>query len=324
MQFEVLKGGWIKQGSVIAFPHQWQRPAKTEEWVYETLIDEKVDSKFVEFICFPWATLIDAIAREKSERVNALISALNELPPKKTLIRATACQHIDVKKISDLLNLVKINNLFWAHKNKNDLIMDGITLHPMALYPVAFFSRGVYPQKKFTERKYRFSFIGAYDESIYLNDDRLKIFSLSELKNSFILRRSEWHFERRVYKEDINSIGLTNEEDQTEANHMHQYKEVMNETQFALCPTGAGSNTIRLWEAFMYQSVPVIINSNLDFPNAVFERSCISLKEISLIELNNVYQEQIKPINFSVNDFLLNIIQIFDNRFLAKLLRDKR
>jgi hypothetical protein len=324
MQVELLNGGWIKRGSVIAFPYSWQRPAKTEEWVYDTLTEAQVNSKFVEFICFPWATLIDAMDRGKMDRLNELMQAINELPPKKSLIRATACQHIGLKKISNLLKKIRVSNIFWAHKNKKDILMDGISLHPMALYPVAFFSEGECPSKSFKERKYRFSFIGAYSQSNYINNDRLKIFELVDLKNSFILKRNEWHFERQVYKEDINSISLSKEEKNIQIENMSQYKEIMNETQFALCPSGAGPNTIRLWEAFMFQSVPVIMNSTLDFPDARFENRCVSLISVTHEEINKIYQESVMPFVVSLDELLSNVMLIFDNEYLTKLFKIKK
>jgi hypothetical protein len=59
------KSGWIKKGSLIAFPYGWQRPARTEEWIYETILNYHLSSPFVEYICFPWATLVDLINKGK-------------------------------------------------------------------------------------------------------------------------------------------------------------------------------------------------------------------------------------------------------------------
>jgi len=321
---EILKGGWIKSGSVIAYCNDWQRPAKTEEWVCDTLIENKVYSKFVEFVCFPWATLVDAIERGKSERVDKLMRALNDLPPKTTLIRATACQHVNIENISLILKKNKVTNVFWAHKRKGDKDLEGMTLHPMALYPVAYFAQSVLPVKNFADRRYKTSFIGAYDHSNYISDERQKIFNLPANEESFILRRSEWHFEKRVYKEDINSINLTMEEERDEVEKMWLYKNVMNETQFAFCPSGAGPNTIRLWEAFMFRSIPVIINSNLHFPSVFFENSCVSLNDVTVAELNKLNQTSVRPMIVTINDLLSNVFDLFNRNSITKLIIGKK
>jgi len=284
MQVEVLKSGWTKQGSVIAFPHEWQRPAKTEEWVYETLIAKQVNSMFVEFIAFPWATLIDLIQRGKKERAQQLISVLAELPPKKALVRATACQHIYPHVIEECLKKLRITDLFWSHKVTSENSLGVIRLHPMALYPVAYFDGVIEEVKPFEERKYLYSFMGAYDKQGYISSIREEIFNLPNSKRAHVLKRDNWHFEREVYGAQINDIELQDSEIENLQQAMNQYKDTMLDTVVSLCPSGAGPNSIRLWESLAMGSFPLILSDKLELPQYLINRGFYKTSENSLSE----------------------------------------
>lgn len=323
MQVEVLKGGWIKQGSVIAFPQEWQRPAKTEEWVYETLIEKQVNSMFVEFIAFPWATLIDLIQRGKNHRAKKLISVLSELPPKKTLIRATACQHINPRVIEDLLNQLKITDLFWSHKIEFQNSLGGIRLHPMALYPVAYFEAASVNIKPLSERKYLYSFIGAYDQLGYISSIRESIFNLPKSSRSLIVRRDAWHFEGAVYGAQINGIELQDAEIENSKTHLMQYIDTMIESVVSLCPAGAGPNTIRLWEALAMGSFPLILSDKMELPTHLASRGFYKTSESSLLEAINKIESNSYDLNCSFfespDDFLANITQdLFSREFISR------
>lgn len=284
MNMEVLKGGWVKRGSVIAFPHEWQRPAKTEEWVYQTLVHKQVSSVFVEFIAFPWATLIDLIQRDKKEKAEKLISVLSELPPKRTLIRATACQHINPRVIEFFLEKLKITDLFWSHKTISQNLLGVTRLHPMALYPVAYFDGASNIVKPFSERRYLYSFIGAYDQQGYISQIREAIFNLPRSNRSHVLKRDKWHFESFVYGEQINGNELPKSEIESSKLAMNQYIETMQESVVSLCPSGAGPNSIRLWEALAMRSFPLILSDSLDLPSVLLNRGFHKTSESSLSE----------------------------------------
>ena len=93
---------WIVQEGIISYPYDWQQPAKTEEWVFDSLCKLKSNSKYIEFINFPWATLIDCMEKGQTNKADELLRALEKIPPKKTIIRETACQHIWASRISQL------------------------------------------------------------------------------------------------------------------------------------------------------------------------------------------------------------------------------
>jgi hypothetical protein len=314
---------WVVDGSILAFPHRWQRPAKTEEWVYEVLKKNPPNSKFVEFICFPWATLIDLIDRKKYERAKILIDRLKELPPKKTLIRATACQHINIEKIIPYLNSIKITDLFWAHKTINIDKVEAIRIHPMALYPVMFYEHISIKQIEEVNRKYLYSFIGAYDPNCYISDIRKKIYEIPFNEKSIVVQRDKWHYEVDVYDVDINQNEVNEETKATLLQRAKEYKNTMVNSKYSLCPSGSGPNSIRIWEALALGTIPVVLSDSLDLPEFVNKTSLLKVKENDLnfflvdIELNNrgfraSLDETIEP-----ELFLQNITSdLFTNNFL--------
>lgn len=325
MQVEELKGGWIRQGSVIAFPHGWQRPAKTEEWVYETLIEKNAKSIFIEFVAFPWATLIDLIDRNKVERANFYLEALKNLPIKKALIRATACQHIKFKSISSLLLDLNVTDLFASHKIIGVDQVQGIRLHPMSLYPVSFFDL---QQSEYTEtnaKSYLYSFVGAYDEKCYISDIRKKIFNKQHSNKAIIKKRDSWHFDLNVYKHQIECVELSLEEWSIVKQHADDYRKILINSVYSLCPSGSGPNSIRFWESIAFGIVPILLSDHLDIPDLAKCIKYIRVPEKDFDEFitklcnEEVFLENKKIMNDDVaNKFLSNVINIFFDK--AKLL----
>lgn len=287
MKVEVLKGGWIKQGSVIAYPHDWQRPAKTEEWIYEKLIEKKVNSRYVEFISFPWATLIDSIKRERIKKVKELIDTLKNIPVKKTLFRATACQHIDITEIIFLLREIGVTDLFWSHKTQTKSRFDNLRIHLLPLYPVSFYLNRFNNIKPLTERRYIYSFVGAVNLSSYISNVRESILKYKDRSNSLILERDEWHFENDVYGDN-----LTEQYKQDSNEKMSIYNRVLEDTIYSLCPSGSGPNTIRYWESLAFGAIPVVLSDDFD-ENGLFG-GAVKIKEEYLEKKINEIEFELK------------------------------
>jgi hypothetical protein len=257
---------WVRSTNILAFPYKWQEPAATEKWVYEYFLKNPIESKFVEFICFPWATLIDLISREIWSEVNFLIDALKSLPPKKTLIRATACQHIDLSAVLDHLLSIKVTDLYWSHKIVDVNFIKGFRLHPLPLYPLSYFK---FPELKYIpirQRKYLFSFVGAYDEKSYLSTVRSSIFNFPKSTNCVLIKRDAWHLDALVYKKQILGGEIDKDEQISEREKSIEYVDILQNTIFSLCPSGTGPNTIRYWESLAHGCIPVILSDTWDKP----------------------------------------------------------
>lgn len=266
MEKKLYPTGWERCGNIFAFSQDWQTPAKTEQWAYEQLLSiPKVDI-FTQYICFPWATLIDFLDFNPRKAYH-LLKALDNAPPKMAIKRITYCQHIYALKMLPYFKQLGITDLYWSHKIKGQDIIDGIRIHPYPLYPVMHYKRKKpYKNKPLSDRKYLYSFIGSYQPGLYLTDVRKWIFDLPKREDAIIIERSEWHFEQDVYQSQL--FGIPEEKARKEVREQHEkeYIEVMEETIFCLCPSGSGPNSIRIWEAIKFGCIPIILSDHLEMP----------------------------------------------------------
>jgi hypothetical protein len=267
MSTKQYPGGWVKHGNVYAFPYRWQTPAKTEMWAYEKCLVQENVNIYEQYFCFPWAALVDFLKHNQSTKANFFIDALNIAPPKMAVKRITFCQHIYALDLLPFFKNLGITDIYWSHKIKEQDEIEGIKLHPYPLYPVMHYKRNKpFNNKPLSERKYLYSFIGAYQPDLYLTPVRKWIFDLPKRNDAIVIERSEWHFEADVYRKQL--LGLNDEEAKTEIRIQHEkeYISVMEDTVFCLCPSGSGPNSIRLWEAIEFGCVPVLLSSKLELP----------------------------------------------------------
>jgi hypothetical protein len=193
----VTARNWQRTRNILAYPHAWQRPAKTEEWAYERCLADLPENRYVQFVFFPWATLIDLLRAERTEKAQPFLDALKAVPPRTTLIRATVCQHIYAKDLLPWFKCLKITDLFWSHATREESAIEGLRVHPFPLYPVRC---AEYPEiaasggKPLNERKYLYGFIGTYEPGLYLSPVRQWIFDLPLRADAPVESRPEWHF----------------------------------------------------------------------------------------------------------------------------------
>jgi hypothetical protein len=281
MKEKKYPGGWLKHGNVYAFPHCWQTPAKTELWAYETCLQQEVINIYEQYFCFPWAGLVDFLRHNQYKKADFFLDALNAAPPKMAVKRITFCQHIYALDLLPYFKKLGVTDIYWSHKIKGQDEIEGIKFHPYPLYPVMHYKRNKpHKNKPLSERKYLYSFIGAYQAGLYLTQVRKWIFDLPKQTNAVVIERSEWHFEQDVYRNQL--LGSTEEEvhRQVREQHEKEYIEVMEETVFCLCPSGSGPNSIRFWEAIKFGCIPVLFADTLELPEGNFG-SVILLSETS-------------------------------------------
>lgn len=260
---------WIKQRNILAFPFGWQTPAKTEEWAYERCVANLPENHFVEMVCFPWATLIDLLRNAQLSKAQIYLDALQSAPPRKTLIRATICQHIYLQDVLPLLLQLKITDIYWSHAVIGQDYLESIRVHPFPIYPVRCAEMGSKPLKPLSQRRYLYSFIGAYDAGLYLTPVRQWLFDLPARADAHVQSRTTWHFEAHVYGDQVNGVSMDADQLQQHILASMDYEEVMRETIFCLSPSGSGPNSIRLWEALGFGCIPVVLSDTLRLPGDV-------------------------------------------------------
>lgn len=276
---------WQKKDNILVFPFGWQRPAKTEEWAYQRCLVDFPQNHFVQVVCFPWATLVDLLRSQQMAKAKVFLEALQRTPPRITLVRATVCQHIYMKDLLPFFKQLKITDVFWPHAECDETIIEGIKIHPFPLYPVRcedLTESGLGKIKPLADRKFLYSFIGAYNPDVYLSPVRQWLFELPEREDGYIESRGEWHYEKHVYGEQISGVAMNAEQHKQYKQFGLDYAAVMRDTIFCLCPSGTGPNSIRLWEALGFGCVPVIISDNLRLPGdaALWESASIHIPEV--------------------------------------------
>jgi hypothetical protein len=273
---------WVRLRNIVALPTGWQRPARTEEWAYETCVRELPDSPFAEMLCFPWASHIDLSRRGRAETAARFSEALKAVPPKRTIVRATVMQHIRSLDALETLRKIGVTDLFWSHATCELENICGIRIHPFPLYAYCAHLTGsqgpwICPPNK----RYLYSFIGAYDPGGYMTQARRWIFDMTHPENACVISRPEWHFESAVYREQIDGNEQSEDSRMARREWEREYADVMQESVFTLCPSGSGPNTIRLWEAIAMGSIPVIIANScrLPGPDELWERATLRVAE---------------------------------------------
>ena len=261
---------WRKQEErpkkLIAHDADWQFPAITEQHAYRRMKEEltgEVTQRNVAYFGFPWATLIDELMHGQADDDKAdvllrkLLQQKEELSSYKRVV--TVCQHIHMLKFDYLFSEVGITDIFWSHTTKDQSNLPSypdILLHPFPLYPVQAvnFDRSLEVQKK-----HLYSFVGTRSTDIYLTNSRNDIIDyLSEDQRGLIIARDKWHYDKVVYDHQI----LKQEGDAKkliDQSASEEFRRVMQESIFSLCPSGSGPNSIRLWEAIGFNSIPVVL-----------------------------------------------------------------
>lgn len=265
------RGGLFADGNLAGFDAHWQHPAITEQHAFNRLKALAPRESNVAYLGFPWATLIDVSNHNKQDeqRRTLLRAALDSCADRlKGYGRiATVCQHIHMKQYASLLSEAGVTDVFWSHAvtDEPEIAEHGLTIHPFPLYPVqACDARGV----SYEARRYLFSFVGAKATPIYLSQARTHIIEeLASHPMGLVRERATWHYNRIVYDSQIlrrveaNSVLL--DEAASE-----EFREVMRQSVFTLCPSGTGPNSIRLWEAICSDSIPVVMAETYRHPGS--------------------------------------------------------
>jgi hypothetical protein len=336
--FALNRMTWQQYRNILAFPYAWQTPVKTESWAYQRCLKDLPDTPFAQIVCFPWATLIDLLRSSQTDKARQFLTAINSAPPRMTLIRATICQHIYMKDLIPFFKQLKITDIFWSHATHDEKVIEGMRIHPFPLYPVRcadVVDCAPHRFKQWSHRRYLYSFIGAYEDSLYLTPVRQWLFALPQHSNAIIKRRTEWHYEQHVYGEQISGITLEATQLQQHEHFSQEYVKVLQETKFCLCPSGSGPNSIRLWEALGFGCVPVLMADTLRLPGEnqqLWQSAIMSVaelqsaiddlpKRLSVMTIENKQFEAITLLweRYGLNDFIYDIRRLFEqpNLFLT-------
>jgi hypothetical protein len=267
---------------VVGWDRQWQYPAITERHAFEKAREFLPRDERCAYFGFPWATLIDQLntGADAGELMLALEAAADLLSAWPVV--ATVCQHVYFFKYLELFEAAGVSHVFWSHTSTDTAVTlqqlrSELVVVPFPLYPVR------YPQLNHAHARddaYLYSFVGAQPSAAYRTQSRGWIFeSLSDDPAALIVQRPEWHFQQVVYEQQIARAEAV--ELRATSEHAREFVEALDRSVFTLCPSGSGPNSIRLWEAMMASSIPVLIADGLLLPGnqAIWEEAIVRIPE---------------------------------------------
>lgn len=248
----------------------WQFPCRTEaaaHAVHAALAEVPLqDGALHCYVGLPWATFIDKGQADETGlrvarvRLSGLRHALEELGV--ALRVHTVCQHVYWSRLVAVWHELGVTDLWLSHAPASGSSLAGLpfTAHPWALFAVNVEDpqrrEGLVFGKDPAQKQHLASFVGAHAEH-YLSDVRLRLRVLAETPGFVVRVTDKWHFEEVVYRHQAGNASLadTYRIDATVSDYNH----LLSESVFALCPSGAGPNTLRLWEALAVGAVPVLL-----------------------------------------------------------------
>jgi len=261
MMDTTIKARGFKKRGILAHDDEWQFPAITEQNAYKMVQEHLFDVDGVVYLAFPWATLLDKYNTKRSDALPLLAKLkvlVSQIAPNVRVV--TVCQHIHMMKFIDMFFDHKVTDIFWTHAVKNQFSISQdrkINLYPFPLYSVQFPKKEDHPLDQ--KRAHLFSFIGARANQWYLTESRNWILDLlGDDKRGLVVGRDSWHFNKIVYDYQIRKSSETHDK-LINADATEQFKQTLRETVFALCPSGSGPNSIRLWESIAAGAIPVIL-----------------------------------------------------------------
>ena len=279
--------------NIIIHSSDWQYPAITEKHAASMAIKLLPLSSDSIYFGFPWATLIDMIECGDHARYR-LFSRLGEykkmLQGRRRVV--TTCQHVLQYKYEKLLKWVGISDVFWSHHTtNNDRSIKIVRSHPFPLYPLqailALRDSDLNHMSNSLDRRIPCSFAGARSCPGYLSDVRTWIIEKLQSRNDFvILSRDSWHYQNSVYIDQIkSSLGASTdqraEQKKEDDSKAEEFVSLMMNSVFTLCPSGSGPNSIRLWEAILLGSIPIILSETHLLPghSSIWGKAALFLPE---------------------------------------------
>jgi hypothetical protein len=301
-----IKKKKIKNKYIYYYDKDWQYPVITEYQSFKLFFNNDIIP--CNYFAFPWATLIDQYVKNKN---TYLIECIGNFKIDNHNECFTICQHIRFRFLFPILKAIGITHLFASHTSKYDYLYENkfnIKIIPFHLFPYNSINNYNLSNKKTT---YKVSFNGSYNKKYYLKSR--SYLNNQNNKNIFINIKDNWHFEKIVYQEQINKIKLNDDEIKNNTNLESNYLKLLEKSNFSLCPSGTGPNSIRLWESLSVGSIPIILSDNLKLYEQIqWENYVIFWKENKYSELydyiNNIPIHRIKLMQ-------QNCINLFNSYF---------
>ena len=102
---------------------------------------------------------------------------------------------------------------------------------------------------------------------------------------------NQWHFNEVIYGEQLKLIDYKSIDILKKTDREDFYRKTMETSLFCICPLGIGPNSIRLWESFTYNTIPISISNDLWLPfylDVNWDDLIVNIKEKDYEEILNI------------------------------------
>jgi hypothetical protein len=331
----------------------WQKPVVTEKAAFESLYKYS-GSLDADYFAFPWATIIDqhpdrfplhrapgfkkdatvlavckrVFLKTLSRRMKKTGNTVTESPPPEFSLHGlpilekdatvfTVCQHISYRSLCQEMKNIGINVCFSSHATNEDIEYFkafGIRLCPFPLFPVNVPAPGV-------KKDLIYSFIGMECRSDNLSNVRDRIFAMKHPQDTYIKKRTGWHYDKRVYKEQVRNTPMTDEEDKAEHDDAREFNQILARSRYSLCPSGTGPNNIRFWESLGAGSIPVLLSDQLLLPEYDWQNCILRVLEKDLELLPDILGNITREREVEMRENCLNAFKDFSGDNISSPIR---
>jgi glycosyltransferase involved in cell wall biosynthesis len=245
----------------------WQFPNRTEELAASR--HDSVDG----YLSAPWASMIET--RSGKNTLANVHSRTASQADRSHQTLHTVCQHLYWQEAAIDWENLGITDAWLSHAAETGIrpnsSASSATLprnHAWPLYAVNVEDPdrrvGLTMGKNPRSKRYLASFIGAHMPH-YISESRLKL-QMHAKNPSFYIKSTgqQWHYHGAVHEHQVQGKPLDRVYQVDDS--VSEYNQVLSDSVFALCPAGAGRNTIRLWEAMAVGAIPVLVDEPPLFP----------------------------------------------------------
>lgn len=278
----------------------WQSPNRTEWHAAETHKDAHIN-----YLAIPWASYIDS-----NKAWNPAASPARNEASRESRLLHTVCQHVYWDEAAAWWTMAGITDVWLSHAAESG-VRPGKTssvasdlqypwrIHAWPLYAVNIQHprrrTGLRFGKEPRRKKYLASFVGAHMQH-YVSETRLRLRALEKHPAFYIrITGEQWHLDPQPL---TTGAPLA----QQPSHDAREYNTVLSDSVFALCPAGAGRNSIRIWEALAVGAIPVLIDPppkwptfqhapHVDWNTAVVQISPQEVNNLPLLLRNIPYSE---------------------------------
>ena len=134
-----------------------------------------------------------------------------------------------------------------------------------------------------------YSFAGGYQPADYMSRIRPNILRMKHPQETLIENTGMWHFDKIVFNKDSQNMAEEIKESISHKKSTESYNKLLLNSQYSLCPSGSGPNSIRFWEALGAGSIPILLSNYLELPkHELWDKAILRLMEADVYKIPEI------------------------------------